>query len=914
MTAVSEAETTLGAPDKKPENFPAWLSCDILLADGEMAAVRPILPSDGPLLDQFHRDLSQESQFLRFFGFHPQLSPDEVRRFVTVDYFDRLALLAFVAGRLVAVARYDRAAGNDEAEVAFTVTDDQQGLGLGTILLEHLAAAAAAHGIRTFAADVLPQNRRMLDVFHSVGFTETASLEGGVVRVVLSLETSAEYTARVSERERLSTTRSIAHLLRPTSIAVIGASARPRTIGNALVENLLAGHFKGPIYPVNPRTSTIAGLNTYPSVTAISGPVDLALVVVPEDKVLAVVEECGEKKVNGLVVISAGFAETGEPGRAAQQDLLRLARRHGMRMIGPNCMGVVNTDPAVSMDATFAPISPVAGPIAFSSQSGGLGIAILNEATRRGLGISTFVSVGNKADVSGNDLLQYWEEDEASRVILLYLESFGNPRRFARIARRVSRKKPIVAVKSGRSPGGSRGASSHTAAIATPDAEVDALFRQAGVIRVDTLEELFDVADVLSHQPLPQGNRVAIVCNAGGPGVLAADACESHGLIVPELSQDTQSVLKGFLSSQAAVSNPVDCIASASADDYRRAVEAVLADANIDCVIVIFTPPLVTEATDVAQAVASVAATSEKPIVATFLATNETLAALQEGERRVPWFAYPESAARAFGKIAPYARWRARGEPPLPELPGIDGAGARSLVTGAVRTGGARWLNPSEVTRLLECYGIRTIPTVTADSPEEAVADASALGFPVALKVVAEGVVHKSDAGGVCLGLATTSEVEVAAADLLARFGKGASLVVQPMAPVGVELIAGLYEDADFGPVVMFGLGGTLTELLGDHVLSLTPLSHDEALDMIDSIRAAPLLKGYRGRPAVARDLLADLLCRIGRLADDLPEIAEVDLNPLVATPDGYLVLDARVRVSPPASAGDNGWERRRLR
>ncbi len=569
-------------------------------------------------------------------------------------------------------------------------------------------------------------------------------------------------------------------------------------------------------------------------------------------------------------------------------------------------MGIVNTAPDISMNATFAPVRPVAGRLGFSSQSGGLGIAILSEATHRDLGVSSFVSVGNKVDVSGNDLLRYWEDDPATSVILMYLESFGNPRHFAQISRRISRKKPIIAVKSGRSTSGSRGASSHTAAMATPDAAVDALFRQAGVIRVDTLEELFDVADVLSHQPLPKGKRVAIVGNAGGPGVLAADACEGYGLSVPELSEATQLQLRSILSPEAAVSNPVDCIASASADDYRRALEVVLADDVVDAVIVSFTPPLVTDADDVAAAVAFVAATAEKPILAVFLTTTGTVDALRTGDRRVPWFAYPESAARALGRIVPYTVWRAQPEEEPPDLDGIDRVAARAIVSAAL---GRRkddfgvWLGADETAQLLGAYGIPTVESVRACSVEAAVEAAGAVAGPVAVKLDVAGIVHKTDVGGVHLGLASAAEVATVTGELLDRFGEDAAVIVQPMVEPGIETICGLLEDPAFGPLVMFGLGGTATEVLGDRALSLVPLGRSEADRLIGSLKAAPLLRGYRGAEPVDVEALADLLCRVARLAEDIPEVLEMDLNPVVAWPrgKGCVTIDAKIRLALPA-------------
>jgi acetyl coenzyme A synthetase (ADP forming)-like protein len=891
-------------PDIPPPDYPAELESAVLLIDGRVAEVRPIVPSDGPALLDFGSRLSEQSVYFRFFTPKKTLSDAEVEHFVTVDYRDRLALVALVEGALVAVARFDRAPGSDEAEVAFVVRDDQQGRGLGTVLLEHLASAAMARGVSRFVADTLAENHRMLNVFRQAGFEEHAAFESGVVRVRMELTAAQSYLDKVEERDRLAAVRSIERLLRPSSIAVVGASHREHTIGYELLRNLLTGEFQGTIHPVNPGGGTIAGLRAYASVAELPEPVDLAVIAVPAAAVAGVVVECGEKGVGGLVVISAGFAEVGGDGADAERELVAVARRYGMRLVGPNCMGVVNTAPGVRMNATFSPVAPIPGHIAFSSQSGGLGIAILNEAKHRDLGVSSFVSVGNKADVSGNDLLRYWEQDVDTEVILLYLESFGNPRHFSTIARHIARSKPIVAVKSGRSGAGSRGASSHTAAMATPDAAVDALFRQAGVIRVDTLEELFDVADVVSHQPLPAGRGVAIVGNAGGPGVLAADACEGYGLKVPELSAANQARLRAVLSPGAGVSNPVDCIASATPDEYRAALEIVLGDPAIDSVIVIFTPPLVTVPDDVAAAVAAVAATATKPIVANFLATSGTLTALREGERRVPWFAYPESAARALARVAPYAAWRAEPEAVPPVFADVDMAAGAAVVEAALGRGdssGDAWLTAGEVSALLGAYGIPFVHSVRASDTAAAVAAAEEIGYPVALKLDVPGIVHKTDVGGVRLGLADAQAVALAAEDLLGSFGVEAAVVLQPMVPAGVETIVGVVENPSFGPLVMFGLGGTATEVLGDRALSLVPLSRPEALKVIASLRSSKLLTGYRGAPAADVGSLADLLCRVGRMSEDLPQLVEMDLNPVVASPEGCLALDAKIRLARPA-------------
>jgi acetyl coenzyme A synthetase (ADP forming)-like protein len=899
-----------------PGDYPKDLESDVVLADGRVAHLRPIVPTDVAALRDFGSKLSAETIYLRFFSPRRQISDAELRHFANVDYDRRLAIIALVEGELVAVARYDREEGARTAEVAFTVRDDQQGRGLGMVLLEHLASGARARGITCFEADTLAINEAMLRVFRRAGFEEKTAFGGGVVHVTLDLEPLPGYLEHLEERDRRAAVRSIERLLRPRSIAVVGASDRAGSPGHELVANLVEGHFTGLVYPVVPGSTApsaqICGLATVADVAEVEGPVDLAVIAVPMSDVLEVAEACGRKGVSGLVVVTAGFAEAGPEGAEAEQRLVSIARSYGMRVIGPNCLGVVNTAPEISMNATFSPSRPVAGPIGFSSQSGGLGIAILEEARRRDLGVSSFVAVGNKADVSGNDLIRYWDADPRTEVILLYLESFGNPRHFARIARQVGKHKPIVAVKSGRSGSGTRGTSSHTAASASPDATVDALFHQAGVIRVETLEELFDVADVLSHQPLPTGPNVAIVGNAGGPGVLAADACEGAGLAVPELSAETQRQLRAVLSADAVVSNPIDCIAVATAEQYRRALEIVLAADEVDAVIAIFTPPLLTQADDVAAQVAAAAAEATKPILAVFLATPDALSELREGKRRVPWFAYPESAARALGRIVPYAGWRVRTEVPVPIFEGLDRDRGRAVVETALAAAGAAscWLDPTETSALLEAHGIAFLESVRAGDPEEAVEAASRLGFPVAVKLDVPAGVRRRDLGEVHLGVADAEHVVAATKSLLTAGPPEAAVIVQPMAPAGVETIVGVVEEPGFGPVVMVGLGGPATEVLGDTAASLVPITRPEALDLISSLKASPMLSGYRGAPVADVGELADLLCRVAQLAEHLPEVIEMRLDPVIAMPDGCLVIDARIRVARPLAPEPELWRR----
>ena len=890
-------------PPAEVAGYPAEWEADVVLADGGTVHVRPIRPADGDLLVDFHNRLSAETVYLRFFSPKPVLAARDVQRFTHVDYDTRVALIALLGGRIIGVARYDRVPGTTDAEVAFVIDDEHQGRGLGTIFLEYLAAAARRHGITRFVADTLPHNVRMLEVFRTAGFTAEQAYADGVVRVTFPIEPTDRSVAAMEERDRRAAAHSIERLLAPRSVAVIGAGRERGSIGHEVFRNLIAGGFQGPVYPINPKAPHVASVRAYPSVGDVPDDVDLAVICVPAPLVMQSIEECITKKVRGLVVITAGFAEAGGEGAEVERRMVERARAGGMRLIGPNCMGIVNTAPSVSLNATFAPVPPTPGRVGFSSQSGALGIAILEKASLLGLGVSSFISVGNKADVSGNDLLQYWEEDAGTDVILLYLESFGNPRKFARVARRVSRHKPIVAVKSGRTSSGTRAASSHTAAMASPDVAVDALFRQTGVIRVDGLEQLFDVAQVLVHQPLPTGRRVAIVGNAGGPGILAADACEGAGLEVPRLTTETQEKLRALVPAAAAVQNPVDLLASASAAEYEKAVRTVIDDPDVDAVIVIFVPPLVTRADDVAAAIARAAHGAPKPVVANFLAMEGTPEALRTGDHAVPTFPFPEQAAHALAEVVGYATWRERPEGEVPSLSGVDTAKARAIVGAFMeRAPSGGWLDAATAYDLLCTYGVCVARTVHAADVGEAVVAAREVGYPVVLKAGSPELVHKSDVGGVRIGIADEGALRAAYADMESRLGaRMGGAVVQHQVPPGVETIVGVVQDPSFGPLVMFGTGGTAVELLEDRAFRILPLTDLDARELVRAPRGAPLLFGYRGAEPADVDALEELLLRVGRLVDDIPEIAEMDLNPVIAAPGGATAVDVKLRLAPAA-------------
>jgi acetyl coenzyme A synthetase (ADP forming)-like protein len=878
---------------------PAHWESDVVLLDGGTVHVRPMQPDDGQALVAFHDGLSEDTVYSRFFSAKPRLSAAEVEHFTHVDYDARVALVAELGDRIVAVARYDRTEREREAEVAFVVADQHQGRGIATVLLEHLASAARERGITRFVAETLIGNRRMIDVFRSAGFDEAARYDEGVVHVDLAIEPTERARAAIEAREHRAEARSVARLLTPRSVAVIGASRQPATVGHQVLRNLLSGDFIGPVYPVNPGAPHVASVKAYPTIVDVPDPVDLAVIAVPAAAVAEVVEQCGDKGVAGLVVLSAGFGEV-EGGAAVQAALRDRAHSYGMRLVGPNCIGVVNT--AVGLNATFSPYAPRRGSIAMQSQSGALGIGVLERSARIGLGVSSFVSVGNKADVSGNDLLQYWEDDPGTDVVLLYLESFGNPRKFSRIARRVSRRKPIVAVKSGRSTAGVRAASSHTAAMASPDVAVDALFRQAGVIRVDTLDELFDMALLLGSQPLPRGRGVAIVGNSGGPGILATDACDGAGLTVPELTPATQTALRQVVDPNGAVSNPIDLVASATPEVYEQALQLVLADERVDAALVICTPTFAAPPADVASVLARAASDQDKPLLGCFLAAPDMPPLLRDDvtDARVPTFQSPEPAAHALARAAGYAEWRRRPPGAVPDLDGFDADRAHAIVDAFLaKTGDGGWLPADQVDELLDAAGIRRLRATTVTSAAQARRAAASLGLPVALKAAGPDLVHKSDVGGVRLDLRSQADAGHAYGDMVSSLaGRMTGAIVQQMARPGVETIVGVVQDPLFGPLVMFGLGGVATELLGDRAFRILPLTDLDAADLVRSLRASPLLFGYRGSPRVDVASLEQVLQRVARLAARVAEIAELDINPLIVSDAGAVAVDCRVRVA----------------
>ncbi len=712
-----------------------------------------------------------------------------------------------------------------------------------------------------------------------------------------------------SEQKRDPGVASLEAVLKPRSIAVIGASRKKLSIGNKLFHNLLHDEFTGVVYPVNPNSGVIAAVQAYKSVLDVPGNVDLAILITPADTVCRLMEECGKKGVKGAIVISGGFGESNPEGEARQDQLVDVARRYAIRLVGPNCMGIINTDPEVNMNATFSSVFPPAGDIAMSTQSGAMGLAILEYASRQNIGLSTFASIGNRADVSSNDLLEYWQADPATRVILLYLESFGNPRKFVRIARDVTMCKPVVAVKSGRTSAGSRAAASHTGALATAEIASEALFAQTGMIRVDTVEELFDVANLLSNQPLPRGKRVAVLTNGGGPGIMTADACADRGLELSPLSEETVAELKSFLSPRASVANPVDMTADGSAETYRRALEILAREDGIDIVIVIFVPPIPVQSEEVAAALRALAPEfrkNGKTLVASFMgARGSGIECDSEEGGCIPSFAFPEHAAGALASACEYSRWLDRPKGIIAKLNGVNRGGAREIVESALKGSSTRplWLESSSVSELLDSYGISVATSKVASTEEEAARIAEEVGFPVAVKLLSETIVHKTDVGGVILSRRSSTEVSDAFESIRARLedmGKSDEMqgvLIQEMIAEGVEVIVGVTQDPAFGPLIMFGGGGIYAEFLKDITFRIHPLTDVDAQEMVRAVKTHQLLAGWRGSEPSDIEALEDLLLRVSAMVEDLPEIAEMDLNPVKAREhgSGCVVVDARI-------------------
>lgn len=885
--------------------YPAHREADVVLRDGSTVRLRPIRREDEPALLRFFEGLSVESQAFRFFSGAPDLE-QTARLMAEVDYAGRYGIVASRGedDRIVGHGVYvDLSPG--AAEVAFAIAEGLQTLGLGTILLAHLAQVAEENGIATFVAEVLPQNHRMIEVFRESGFpVETRSTASGI-RLTLPTSFSPEALARFEDRDRIAAEAAVRHFLEPRAVAVIGASRRRGTVGGEVLHNMVESGYGGELYAVNPKAKTVQGVRAYPTISVVPGEVDLAVIAIPAGEVLAAARECAAKGVRGLLVLSAGFRETGKAGARRERALLEICREAGMRLVGPNCLGVLNNAGGSRLNATFSPTAPRPGEVGFVTQSGALGLALMEFAGEPGLGVSSFASVGNRADITANDLLEYWESDKATRVALLYIESFSDPRRFTRVARRVGGEMPIVVVKSGRSAAGARATSSHTGAlIASSDGATDALFEQSGVIRTETLAELLDVAALLSSQPLPRGARVGIVTNAGGPGIMCADACEAAGLEVPELPRRLRAKLRLFLPAEAGLGNPVDMIATASPEDYERTIAALADWDGIDALIAIFIRPLQTEAAEVA---AAIRAASEKiprriPLQAVFMMPSGHQKLAEAAG--VPTHIHPEDAARALAKALRHQRWRERPRQPAPSFADVRGDEAAAVISEALAEE-REWLTMAECARLLDCYGVAMPESRIVASGAEAAAAAAELGGRVALKAQGPKIIHKTELGAVRIGLEGRAEVARAAARMEESLGAAGvaheSFLVQRMVADGAELLVGVAADPVFGPVLACGAGGTAAELLKDVALRVCPIDRLDAAEMLRSLAVFPMLTGFRGNPPADVDAVEQLLLRVATMADRHREIAELDLNPVLAGPDGAIAADARIRITPSA-------------
>ncbi|QBR90931.1 bifunctional GNAT family N-acetyltransferase/acetate--CoA ligase family protein [Nocardioides euryhalodurans] len=878
---------------------PRHWEADVLLRDGRTAQIRPIRGDDGELLVDFYGRVSDESKYYRFFSPMPTLSDKDVHRFVNVDHVERVALVMLLGGQMIAVGRYD-VVQPGEAEVAFLVEDRHQGRGIAQLLLEHLAQAGRERGIDRFVAEVLPDNQKMIRTFRDAGYHVASEYEDGVMMLEFPIDPTDTSVGVMTSREHRAEAASIDRFFHPRSVAVIGASRRRDTIGAALVRNLVTGNFTGRVYAVNQSSEAVSGLPAYATVNDIPDEVDVAIVAVPAEAVQDVVLDCAAKGVHGLVVISSGFAETGEEGRQRQRRLLGLSRSYGLRLIGPNCLGVINTESAISLNASLSTVMPPRGRAGFFCQSGALGSAILEKVNNRGLGLSTFVSAGNRADVSGNDLLQYWEEDDTTEVVLLYLESIGNPRKFSRIARRVSLRKPIIAVRSGRTTQGVP-MGQMVRQIAAPVQAVDAMFRQAGVIQVDTLEEMFDVAQLLAHQPLPRGRRVAVVGNSDALGLLAADAAAEVGLVV------NRSVALG---------------AEATAEDFEDALDQAIDDPDVDAVVAVYIPPLNVSGEDVANVLAAVGEQSDKPLVSSFLGAEGVpellrvpdVAGQSAGRGSVPSYPAVEAAVRALARVVGYAVWLRTPDGAALDTSDLDTARARGLVSAALqRHPEGTQLSEEDVVALLAAYGITLWTERAADTLAAAQEAGEQLGWDVVLKATAGHLRERPDLAHVWRNIDTPEEMADAWASLNALITSTdkAGFVVQKNAPPGVPVAVGSLEDPLFGPVVSFGIAGPMTELLGDRAYRIPPIGERDAAAMVREIKASPMLFGYRGSEIVDVAQVERLILQIAQLQHDLPQVSALDLPLVLVGADRVSVLRASVRVDPVADSRSDWFARR---
>jgi acyl-CoA synthetase (NDP forming)/RimJ/RimL family protein N-acetyltransferase len=861
-------------PGEAPAGYPEAFETDVVLADGATAHVRPIRPGDGALLTDFHARQSPQSIYYRYFSPRPRLSERDVERLTHVDYVDRFALVAVRADELIGVARYDRWRLRSEAEVAFFVDDANHGRGLATVLLEHLAARAREVGLTGFTASVLPENRRMIGVFTQAGFETATRFADGVVEVRLGLQPTPAAEAAIDARARTAAAQAVRRLLSPRSVAVIGAGRGPTSIGRAVVQNLQRAGFAGPVWPVNPQADHVASVRAVASILDIPDDVDLAVIAVPAEAVAATVEECGRKQVYGVVILSAGFAEAGPEGVALEAEVLRVARSWGVRVVGPNCLGIINNDPEVRLHGTFATVAPRRGRVSLLSESGMVGAAIIGQARERGIGISSFVALGNRSDVSGNDLLQYWESDDSTDVVCMYIESLGNPRHFSRLARRLTRVKPVVTVKAGRRP--------TSADHAGPDETEAVLLEQTGVIRVPTLAAMLDTARLLTSQPLPAGRRVAVLGNAGGSLAIAADAVIESGLVLSELTGRSQTDLAALATHAVGPLGVIDLGLLAGAGDI---------DPGVDAVLMVYAPSLGATPTELVGALeAGRKGHPEVAVVACSLAPP----AASGAHGIVPVFDAVDAAARALGRAAGYAEWLERPEGQSFVLPDTQVAAARTLVQDHLASGEPAFLDEPAAMAVLDAIGLATLPTEVVATVDEAVHAARSMGYPVVLKAAGRDRMAKTAAAGFAIDLEGPDALRLAWERMVESLGdRLVPALVQPMVGPGVDVSVAVHGHPSVGPVLSLGPGGAASALDTAADLRVLPLSDLDAARLVAGSRLAPLLD-ETARVALERALLC-----VAALVEEVPEIAELVLNPLIVRDGRSVITQAVATVAP---------------
>ncbi len=883
----------MSSPDAAPET----VDRDVLRIDGRVVRIRSVRQSDREALIRLNESSSDKSIFLRFSTGNRQLADRYVEQILKPLTRIHQEIVAVVGEEIVGVCGYEGLT-QDSAEVALLVADSHHHEGLGTLMLEHLANIARSYGYSRFDAEVLLQNRPMLKTFRDLGYERTFETESGLTHVVIALEQTPQSVAVIDERDRVADAASMQAVLAPTSVAVIGIGEGRHDRGLAVIRGLLGRGYRGPVMPVDPRHRSVLGLPCVPSAKDLPLPADLAVIAVAEDQVMDVVRDCGERGVRAVVMLTGFNLDDG--GSRLQDDVLEIVRGHGMRMVGPNCLGVINTDPEVQLNATYSPLHVGPGTLALASQSGVIGMTAIEEARRRGLGIAQFVSMGNKADVSGNDLLNSWEQDPRCRVIGLYLESLGNPRKFARLAKRVARTKPIVAIKAGRTRGEQVDGGTYTKAAASEEVSLQALFAESGVVRVATVDEMIDVARLLADQPLPRGTRVALIGNAHGPLVLAADAMVGAGLELASFDETFVSDLRRTFPRRRGGENPLDLGDNATPTDMALAAKMVGDCPAVDAVVVVASQILIPVGDELLGAAAQAAAGSHKPMLGV-RPGGSGHAAIASGNTRIPVYEFPESAALALAGAWAYARIASSVEAPAVELPGVDETAARDLVSGHDAAGGG-WLGTEDAAALLACYGITMCPQRVVASEDEAVATASEFGYPVALKQ-ANFLVHVEEPIATRLYLRDQAELRAAYVELAGEPAR--PVLVQRMLRSGTEMIIGAVQDPQLGPLVMVGAGGVFADVVGDRALHLAPIARHTALEAIQGLRVARLLNGIGGRPAADPAPLADLMVRVAAMADDLPELAELDLNPIICRGDEATVVNAMIRIDSPSARID---------